>query len=114
MFSMLSLGLILISDLVVTNLLIHSLSGTYDSTLLGHTFLTPKVFLHEIYTIYRKTSAGKNLHSERKMAIHSKIFNVAFCAFLLLIDKAMFAGKDLQMSVNCENCKRFPSQIFSI
>ena len=109
---MLSLGRILISDLVVTNLLIHSLPGIYDSTLPGHAFLTPKVFLHEIYTIYRKTSAKKNLHAERKMIIRSKIFTVASCTLILLIDKAMLAGKDLRMSVHCENHKRFPSRIF--
>ena len=41
---MLSLGHILISDLVVTNVIMHSLP-----TLLGHDFFTPKVFLHEYH-----------------------------------------------------------------
>ena len=46
-FSMLSLGRILIS---VTILLMHVFtSRQYDSTLLGHTFFTPKVFLDELY-----------------------------------------------------------------
>ena len=47
-FSMLGLGRILISDLVVTNLLMYSLPVMLDSTLLGHAFFTPKVFLDEI------------------------------------------------------------------
>ena len=46
---MLSPGLIMISDLLVTNLFMHALPGTYHSTLLGHTLFTLKVFLHEIY-----------------------------------------------------------------
>ena len=54
----------------------------------------------------------KNLHAERKMIIRSKTFTVASCTLILLIDKAMFAGKDFRMSVHCENHKRFPSQIF--
>ena len=41
---MLSLGHILITDLVVANLFIHSLPGIYNSTLLGHIFFTPKAF----------------------------------------------------------------------
>ena len=49
---MLSLGHIPISDFVVANLFIYSLPGIYDSTLLGHTFLIPKVFLHEILYAY--------------------------------------------------------------
>ena len=38
------LGHILISDLVVANLFMYR----YDSTLLGRTFFTQKVFLHKI------------------------------------------------------------------
>ena len=47
-FSLLSLGCILISDLVVADLFMHSLSGMillYFAT----PFFTLKVFLHEIY-----------------------------------------------------------------
>ena len=44
--STVSLGYFLISDLVVTNLFMHSLRC--DSTLFGHIFFTLKVFLHEI------------------------------------------------------------------
>ena len=43
-FSMLSLGRILISDLIVANLL----TSRYNSTLLGRAFFTLKVFLDEI------------------------------------------------------------------
>ena len=46
--SMLSLGCILISDLVVASIFMHLLPGMDDSTLLGHVFFTPKVLLHEI------------------------------------------------------------------
>ena len=42
-FSMLSLCCILISHLVA-NLFMHSLPGTYDSTLLGHTFFSRACF----------------------------------------------------------------------
>ena len=41
-FSMLGLGRILISDLVVANLLMYSLPGIYDSTLLGRAFYYTK------------------------------------------------------------------------
>ena len=45
---MLSLGHILISDLVISNLFRHS---KYDFTLFGHTFLTTKVFcMRYVYT----------------------------------------------------------------
>ena len=53
-FSVLSLGCILISDLVVANLLMYLLPGMYEPTLLGHTILhwkwytLLKVFLDEI------------------------------------------------------------------
>ena len=40
---MLSLGCVLISDLAVTNQSMHSLSGTYDSTVLGCTIFTSRV-----------------------------------------------------------------------
>ena len=43
---MLSLGRILISNLVVANLA-HVFTSKYDSTLLGCAFFTPKVFLDE-------------------------------------------------------------------
>ena len=46
-FSMLSLGHILVSDLLVVNKHMYSFSR-YDSTSLSHTFFTLKVFLHEI------------------------------------------------------------------
>ena len=46
-FSMLSLGRILISDLVVTNLLMYSLPGMI-LLYLAAPFFTPKVFLDEI------------------------------------------------------------------
>ena len=51
-FSMLSLGCILIQDLVVTNLFMHSLR---DMILLylATSIFTPKVFLHEII-LYKK------------------------------------------------------------
>ena len=44
-FSILSLGCILISDLVVTNL--HAFTSRYDSTLFSNIFFTLNVFLHE-------------------------------------------------------------------
>ena len=47
-FSMLSLGCILISDLVVANLLMYSLPGMI-LLYLAASFFTPKVFLDEIY-----------------------------------------------------------------
>ena len=50
-FSMLSLGRILISDLVVANLLMYIFTSRYDSTLLGCVFFTLKVFLHEISSL---------------------------------------------------------------
>ena len=46
-FSMLGLGRILISDLVVAKSP-HVFTSMYDSTLLGRAFFTPKVFLDEI------------------------------------------------------------------
>ena len=36
------------SDLVVTDLFMHLLPGSYDPTLVGCTFFTLKMFLHEI------------------------------------------------------------------
>ena len=59
-FSMLSLGCILISDLVA-NLLMYSLP-----TLLGHTFFTSKVFLDEIAITYTLT-----INSDRITCYHS-------------------------------------------
>ena len=43
-FSMLSLGCILISNLVVANLLMYIFTSRYDSTLLGRAFLHQKCF----------------------------------------------------------------------
>ena len=51
-FSMLSLGRILISDLVVANLFMHSLPGMI-LLYLAASFFTPKVFLHEIIEIMK-------------------------------------------------------------
>ena len=49
MCSVLSLDCILISDLVVADLFMHSLPGSYDSTLLGHVlFYTEGAIVHEI------------------------------------------------------------------
>ena len=47
---MLSLGCIVISDLVVNEFFMHSLSGMYDSTLLGRTIFYTEGVLHEIIT----------------------------------------------------------------
>ena len=47
---MLSLGRIVISDIVVADLFMHSLSGMFLLYLVVP-FFTLKVFLHEIYTI---------------------------------------------------------------
>ena len=47
-FSMLDLGRILISDLVVANFFACAFTTRYDSTLLGHALFILKVFLYEI------------------------------------------------------------------
>ena len=57
-FSMLSLGCILISDLLVGQSA-HVFTSRYDSTLLGYAFFTPKVFLDDI--IYCVTIATGSL-----------------------------------------------------
>ena len=49
---MLSLGQILISDLVVANLLMYSLSGMILAILLGFAFFILKVFLDEIVQLH--------------------------------------------------------------
>ena len=51
-FSMLSLGCILISDLVVTNLFLHSIPGIYILLYLAKPFYTKSV-LHEIIFTYQ-------------------------------------------------------------
>ena len=60
-FSMLSLCRILISHLV-TNLFMHSLPDTYDSTLLGHAFFNRTYFCLDIITFVRLTitATGKS------------------------------------------------------
>ena len=71
-FSMLSLGRILISNLVVANLLMYVFTSRYDSTLLGHAFFTPKVFLHEISSLlqgwefYCNTNQTQIVNSQMK------------------------------------------------
>ena len=50
-FSMLSLGFIVISHLVVADLFIYSLSGMILCTILGRTIFTLMVFLHEILSL---------------------------------------------------------------
>ena len=46
-FSYYQTSSILISDLVVPNLFVYAFTSRYNSTLLGQSFITLKVFLHE-------------------------------------------------------------------
>ena len=56
--------------------LVNSVAMWYDSTLLGHAFFTPKVFLHEklytqVYIIYGMMHAARLLCVVRKRSIHT-------------------------------------------
>ena len=72
-FSILSIGHILISDLVVIDLFMHSLTGMYVCmilrTLLGCTFFTTKEFLHEICIILAWLMAS-NTHNKASIYIY--------------------------------------------
>ena len=72
---MLSLGCILISDLVVAHLLMHSLSCRYDSTLLGCTFLHQRWFcmeyIHSYTHTYKHTHIYAHIHTHMYTDMHT-------------------------------------------
>ena len=92
---MLSLSHILISDLVVANLLMHSLIGIILLYLATPSF-TPTVFLHEIRILYMYCHVDYRNMKKAELNLNNPAYNLS-----VISDISSKSKQGMQISYNC-------------